>query len=96
MPQVTALATGVDLGDSATITVAAGNTNSIGLFSEFGTGLKDALAQGVCVVQLLTPGQQIVVGALTAEVPVVQVKGPGTYRVSRPACRLPVGVFSES
>ncbi len=85
------LATGSGAANSADTTVAAGATLSVALKDAAGT----VVPKGAIVNILLKDdaGQYFKVGSLNYGQPAVQI-GPGTYRFTRLANGVSVGVFS--
>ena len=92
MAQTTILAAGTTNAQSVDVAITAGIPKVIGLFVASG-----ALDPNVeCVVALKTPGSDTVIGRLTYARPALQLSGPGTYRVIRPAVAVAVGVYLET
>lgn len=94
MAQSTILAAGITATTSTDVVLAAGEVAVVGMFSA------DPAAKlpASFTVQMKTPAADNVVASLTAAAPQVQVNGPGTFRVKRPALKagaVPVGVFME-
>lgn len=85
------LTTGTGAANSNDVVVAAGSTLSVGLKDAAGT----AVPKGAIVNILLKDdtGQYFKVGSLNYGQPAVQI-GPGTYRFTRLANGVAVGVFS--
>jgi len=93
MAQSTVLAAGTTETTSSDITVAAGSTVVVGLFSA------SKIPEDIFFSLMMdTPSADIKIGDLSDEKPVLMISGPGTYRVKRPALTggISVGVFLET
>ena len=81
------LAPGTTAATSIDILLAANVTETVALYAD------GALPDVRCTILMDTPSAtDTPVGALTDEEPVATLTGPGTFRVSRPACLTAVGV----
>ena len=93
MAQATVLATGTTEATSTDITVAAGESVTVGIFAAGGR-LPSRVA---FTVKQDTPGGDNVVARLTNVERATVLAGPGTYRVHRPAYSgTAFGVFTET
>lgn len=94
MTQSTILAAGVTSATSTDVVVAAGASVSIGIFAGAGLVLPFGLTFSV---MMDTPGADNVIDQLSNTHKQVQVFGPGTFRVVRPAYTGDAfGVFLEA
>jgi hypothetical protein len=94
MAQSTILAAGVTAATSTDVVVAAGASVLIGVFSGAGLSLPFGLTFSVLVD---TPDADNVVDQLSNTRKQIQIFGPGTFRVSRPAYTGDAfGVFLEA
>lgn len=92
MAQSTILAADVTNAQSSDVVITAGVPKVVGLFVP--TGALDPKIE--CVVALKTPGADTVIARLTYARPALQLSGPGTYRVIRPAVSVAVGIYLEA
>lgn len=79
MTQATILASGSTEATSTDVALAAGATASIGIFATTGSPTPTDRA----LLYIDSPGGDVVVAHLNQSNPVVQVMGPGTFRVTR-------------
>lgn len=93
MAQATILASGTTDATSTDVTVAAGASVSVGLFTADAAGLP---GNHSAAVMMDTPGGDIVADELTGKSPVAVISGPGTFRVKRTAGTTSFGVYTES
>lgn len=93
MAQATILASGTTAATSTDITVAAGATVTVGLFTADAAGIP---ASHSAVVMQDTPGGDVAAFDLTGAQPSQVISGPGTFRVTRRAGTTSFGVFTES
>lgn len=85
--------TGGGYGVSTDVTLAAGVSGKVGLFTSDATGIPGNYS---CAVYQDTPGNDVLVGSLNGAHPVMDLLGPGTWRVVRPQNSFVAGVFSET
>lgn len=94
MAQATILAAGTTAATSTDVTVAAGASVTIGIFTSDSAGIP-----GNHYVQVWqdTPGTgDILAGELTGNKPQLVISGPGTFRAKRPLSTTSIGIFTES
>jgi len=93
MAQTTILAAGSTAATSSDVTVAAGASVSVGLFSAAGIPKDIELP-----IYMDTPSLDAQVGVLTAKTPAIVLSGPGVFRVRREALAnsVSVGVFADA
>lgn len=90
MAQATILAAGTNAATSTDIVVTDGASKTVGMFAD-----EPIPGSIYLTVMMDTPGDDLRVTDLTADVPAVVLAGPGTYRVVRKAVANAVGVFTE-
>lgn len=89
MSQSTILASGTTAAVSTDIVVGAGSVVTVSIFStQPGASLA---SRGLDVLQA-TPGADNLIGSLSETQRTVQLAGPGTFRVNRPALATAFGV----
>ena len=93
MPQTTILALGNTVGTSSNVTLTAGQTATLAAFHAAGQAFNMQFAE--FRVQLISPGEPVLVGVLDATRRALQVSGPGVYRVLRPKMGQAFGVSSD-
>ena len=93
MAQTTILAAGTNNTVSTDVTLAQGETRTVGIFSS------SVIPEHIGLqIYIDTPGKDMLVGSLSKNVPALVVAGPGTFRVVRPdisAAGVSVGVYTE-
>ena len=93
MPQSTILAPGLTAATSTDITLAAGESCAVGVYSDTAF----ATPSGPMRVLMDTPGADNLVAVLNAQNMQIQLQGPGTFRVARDVMTgTPFGVFKEA
>lgn len=96
MAQSTVLAANTTAATSSDITVAAGSTVTVGLFSS-AVAASNLPIGAKFNIRMDTPGDDVVVGTLDNVNRTRLLVGPGTYRVSRVAYSgAAYGVFVET
>jgi hypothetical protein len=93
MAQTTILSAGTNNTYSSDITLAQGETRTVGIFSA------SAIPEHIGFQILIdTPQKDMVVGSLCKTTPALVISGPGTFRVMRPDISnagVDVGVYTE-
>lgn len=93
MAQSTILVPGTSAATSTDITVPAKEVVTVGIYAAADASLPAGVA---FAIRQATPGADITLGTLTSKRPSVQLPGPGTYSIARPAYDGPAfGVFLD-
>lgn len=88
--------TGGSAGLSSDVAVAAGVHVNVGIFTADAAGIPGSQH---CKVYQDTPSNDLLIGTLNGQKPVMKLIGPGTFRVQRPVAGpndVVIGVFSET
>jgi hypothetical protein len=93
MAQNTILAAATATGTSSDVTVAAGATVTIGIYTSDAGGLPGDSRINVFID---TPSQDKFLFNLTPNDPVRVLSGPGTFRCNKPASTVAYGAFTET